>query len=191
MRHRIGGDDHVVGAGVLHQRGAAGVVFFGIQVRAERRREFRCLGHPVGAHRGRRQHQRRAVSGTAQQQGQGLDGLAQAHVVGQAGAQAGVRQARHPGEAFMLIGAQFGVQPLDHRFERGGAGQRGNSFLPNLVAADSCALERGVEPGSGGQGQLEQIMIGTPGGLKVGKLPAQAFTQGQIFAVAECDKAAA
>ncbi len=43
------------------------------------------LGQPVAGYRGRRHDQCRARGRPMQQQGQGLQGLAQAHVVGQAG----------------------------------------------------------------------------------------------------------
>ena len=54
------------------------------------------LGQPVAAHRGGRDHQRRALGAARQQHGQRLQGLAQAHVVGQTGAEAGLRPGAWP-----------------------------------------------------------------------------------------------
>ena len=74
----------------------------------------RKAGHlalPVAHQRGRADHQRRRHVGllpsVVQQQRDGLDRLAQAHVVGQAGAKAPAPQEGQPGEAAHLIGPQL------------------------------------------------------------------------------------
>ena len=71
--------------------------------------EFLDLRRPVGQQRGRR-HQQARRPGVArflhQQQRQHLDGLAEPHVVGQAGAQAEARQQMQPARAGTLVGPQ-------------------------------------------------------------------------------------
>ena len=62
----------------------------------ERRRETLGLGRPIGEQRSRSDDQARpplaAARGERQQQGQHLDGLAEPHVVGKAGAEAETRE---------------------------------------------------------------------------------------------------
>ena len=68
---------------------------------------------PVGHHRGRADQQHRGreacprISFSVQQQRHGLDGLAQAHIIGQAGAQAPVAEEAQPGIAIALVRAQL------------------------------------------------------------------------------------
>ena len=80
----------------------------------QRRREPLDLRLPVGDQRGR--HDEQTGAGLAllfqgEQQGDDLNGLAQAHVVGQAGAQAELRQEVQPAQAAVLVGPQLGAQP--------------------------------------------------------------------------------
>ena len=80
---------------------------------AQARREAGRLLRPVGEQRGRCDQQARGRAFGAfsyQQQSQHLDGLAQTHVVGQAGAQAQTRQQVQPAQADLLIRPQRGVQ---------------------------------------------------------------------------------
>ena len=77
--------------------------------RVQRGGETPDLIQPVQAHRGGRHHQGRTVCGAGQQQGQGLHRLAQAHVIGQAGAHAPMRQSRQPLKAVRLVIPQFGL----------------------------------------------------------------------------------
>ena len=78
------------------------------------------LALPIADHRGRADQQhgglapavffRRGLLGAGDQR-QGLHGLAQAHVVGQAGAQPPAAEEREPGIAARLVGPQRAVQP--------------------------------------------------------------------------------
>ena len=83
---------------------------------------------PVREHARRRHHQRPAAHGA-----QGLERLAEAHVVGEQRGEAGVAQAPEPGDAFFLIVAQCGLQTVG---ERGAAWRRrrgrlaGSRFRP-------------------------------------------------------------
>ena len=70
---------------------------------------------PVVEHRGRTDQQRRsldALPAVLLDGGQGLDRFAQAHVVGQAGAQAPAPQERQPGIAPLLVGTQRPAEPF-------------------------------------------------------------------------------
>ncbi|MNZ87580.1 hypothetical protein D3C78_1064420 [compost metagenome] len=80
------------------------------QVRGEARR----LVLPVGDQAGRHHYQCRAVHAAGfflgQDVGQGLQSLAQAHVVAEDTADAQLTQGLHPAQTLQLIGAQVGVQ---------------------------------------------------------------------------------
>ena len=106
---------------------------------AERRGEARRLRRPVGEQRGRRDDERRAsfarLLAEPQDEGEQLDGLAEPHVVGEAGAEAEFGEEAEPAHADILIGAQSGLQ----RLARIGGGER---FRP------AAAGERLGEPGA-------------------------------------------
>ena len=90
-----------------------GHVRFGIELavravverRAQARPEARDLLAPVEEHAGGRHHQRAPAQGA-----EGLQGLAEAHVVGEHAAQPGVAQEAEPVDARPLVGAQLGAQ---------------------------------------------------------------------------------
>jgi hypothetical protein len=109
--------DHQIGAGELV--GGRGGQALGGNARgmgdqhAERWREAGDLLRPVGEQRCRSDQQARHPAVLAlehHEQGDDLDGLAQAHVIGQAGAQAKTRQQMQPAHADLLVGAQGGPQ---------------------------------------------------------------------------------
>lgn len=80
------------------------------------RREVCGLVQPVGNQAGRHHYHARAVQASgvffAEDVSQGLQGLAQAHVVGQDAAHFQLAQRLHPAQAFELIGPQGRVEPL-------------------------------------------------------------------------------
>ncbi len=139
-------------------------------------REFLDLGRPVAQQRGRRHQQVRLAGGSLhQQQRQHLDGLSQAHVVGQAGAEAETGQQVHPSRAGALVGAQRSVQrgsgigavavPGPQRlqgFLQPGAG--GDAGPVGVVAAGSSPVTRraGQHPHRLGEAQA------VPGGKRLG-----------------------
>ena len=83
--------------------------------RLQARREARDLRRPVGEQRGRRHQQRRLALARPlllqhQQQRQDLDGLAEPHVVGEAGAEPEPGEQMEPLHAGLLIGPQRRLQ---------------------------------------------------------------------------------
>ena len=85
----------------------------------QRRREAGHLGCPVRQERGRGDEQARPPRGVRarvalaideQEEGDHLDGLAEAHVVGQAGAQAQLREEVEPSHAHLLVRPERAVQ---------------------------------------------------------------------------------
>ena len=109
---------------------------------AEVRRELRQLGRPVGDQAGGNDDQRRTVEPCLLvldgDVGNGLRGLAQAHVVGQEAAQPMRAQVLQPGDAVLLVGAQRGLEPGRHvdgrdlrrATELGGVGLDGARIVP-------------------------------------------------------------
>ena len=82
----------------------------------ERRGETRRLRRPVGEKRRGRHEETRApfarLPAEPQQQGEHLDGLAEPHVVGEAGAEAEPGEETKPAHADILIGTQGRLQRL-------------------------------------------------------------------------------
>ncbi|MNS99907.1 hypothetical protein D3C72_1343220 [compost metagenome] len=118
---RVGRDDQVVALDGLGEalafRAARAVVDHDLQVRGE----VPGLALPVADERGgANQEPRPALGGGKllgvrlglEQQGQHLDGLAQAHVVGEAGAEAELAHGRQPGVASFLVRAQGALEVL-------------------------------------------------------------------------------
>ena len=107
----IGGEDQVV-FGDLRERLAP--------ARAVQREHAQVGGEafglvqPVGDQAGRHDHQCRAGQAPGlllqQHEGEGLQRLAQAHVVGEDAAGADFAQRLHPAQALVLVGAQLGVE---------------------------------------------------------------------------------
>ena len=120
--------------------------------------EFLDLGRPVAEQGGRRDQQAGLGGGFLhQQQRQDLDGLSQAHVVGQTGAQAETGQQVQPPRAGALVGAQRAFQ------RRSGIGtvavpgpQRLQGFLQPRAGGDAGPVgvcRGGVVAGDGRAGQ--------------------------------------
>ncbi|MDT4868484.1 hypothetical protein FQZ97_1034490 [compost metagenome] len=78
--------------------------------------EARGFVLPVGDQAGRHDDQRRSVQASglllAEDMRQGLQGFAQAHVVGQHATDLEFAKRLHPGQAVQLVGAQLGLQAL-------------------------------------------------------------------------------
>ena len=85
--------------------------------RLQPRREAFDLRSPIGQQRRRRHQQARLRSGAVlplenQQQREHLNGLAEPHVVGQAGAQTEFREKVQPAHAHLLVGPQHAMQRI-------------------------------------------------------------------------------
>jgi hypothetical protein len=76
------------------------------------------LSLPVAEHRHRAHDQRRTVGRIGQQRGHELSGLAQAHVVGQAGAEPEPTEEGEPADAPLLVGAEPALEALGRRHRR-------------------------------------------------------------------------
>ncbi|MNF47662.1 hypothetical protein D3C84_288690 [compost metagenome] len=108
----IGGEDQIVLGDLREQRLALGAM-------QGQHAQFGCeafgLVLPVGDQTGGHDDQRRAAQATGLPLGedvrQGLQGLAQAHIVGEDAADLQLTQRLHPAQALQLIVAQFGAQP--------------------------------------------------------------------------------
>ena len=162
--------------------------------RFQARREAGDLRRPVGEQRGRRHQQRRLAFAGAllfqhQQQRQHLDGLAEAHVVGEARAESEPGEQMQPLHAGLLIGPQRAVERspgIDARETVGPAqlGQRlreprpGDGLAPVGVALDGARV-----PGNSGARQQahrlaeRQALGGGPplDRLELIERPAQSF----------------
>ena len=114
-KHPVAGNDDGVLAGRLDEFGAplaAGTVMH--QQRQLGREPVRFLA-PVVEHRGRADQQRRPfgpLPAVLLHGGQGLDGLAQAHVVGQTRPQPPAPQERQPGITPHLVRTQRSAEPI-------------------------------------------------------------------------------
>ncbi len=190
LQQAVADHDHVERPRVVDRGGA----FAGTeQLQVQGRREARRLVDPVQAHRGRRHHQRRAVLGAREQQRQRLQRLAQAHVVGQAGAHAPVGQARQPLEAFDLIIAQLGLQggrQLGH--EGGIVGHAFQVSLPGLVGVDVAGVPRQLVQREAGQRMgADAVAVQFAIRAQLRQAPVQLVGQGQVFVLAQGHEAAA
>ena len=174
--HAVGGERHVrplqQPLGVLLQVVAVlPVQHIRVQhQRVELRGELAQLVLPVGEQRGRRHDERGAPverPGGVQmrQPGDDLQGLAQAHVIRQAGAEAGLRHPQQEAHAIHLVGAQ-------------GGGQVGGQLW--LLRAEAELLQRLLQ-GRGGHGAHAVLIrrgnIGQ-GGAVLAEQPAQPSQQG-------------
>jgi hypothetical protein len=90
------------------------------------RREARDFLGPIGHQRGGNHQQARALGAAfaflRQKQGQHLDGLAKAHVIGEAGAEAETREQAQPLHPVSLVGTQ-GRQQRRARVDRRAIGR--------------------------------------------------------------------
>ncbi len=116
----VGGDHQRAGCRRLERRRRAGAVRSVVPYDGQRRRETGDLALPVADHRGRAHEERPPpVLGTrrapVEQEGEELDGLAEPHVVGEAGAEAEVGHLDEPAEAALLVGAERAVEVQRHR----------------------------------------------------------------------------
>ena len=111
--HHIGGQHHCGAlAEPLELRRRTGPRATMVARDTEPRRKPPQLMLPVAQHRGRTDEQRRwaiaaRLGPVMEQQRDDLDGLAQAHVVGEAGAKARLRGLREPGKATLLVGTEL------------------------------------------------------------------------------------
>ena len=120
---RIGAHHHVGARGDVHEAVALRAFQSVVEVHRELRRKARELAVPVAEHAHRRHQERRPdafrlggalgdVLSLRLQQGDQLDGLAEAHVVGQARAHAEALEEREPAHACALVGAQGALESL-------------------------------------------------------------------------------
>ncbi len=107
LHQAVAADHQVEGAEVVQHLLAIALTE---QPHLQRGREAAGLVTPVQADRGGCDDQRRATHGAVKDRGEGLYGLAQSHVVGEAGAGTPGGQAAEPAIAVHLVVAQLGVQ---------------------------------------------------------------------------------
>ena len=110
-RQAVGADNHVVLLGGGHELLTAGAITAVMHHHPQTGGKALDLAFPVADDRGGADDQRRADAvsrrfALVQQQGDSLDGLAQAHVVGQASAQSPLPQESQPGIAAHLVRPQ-------------------------------------------------------------------------------------
>ena len=106
----VGGEDDVAIRGLIHNILTIDIIRDDVGMEA--RGKALDLVAPVGYDAGRSHHQGRPLFGLIQQEGYGLHGLTQAHIVSQTSSGAPHRQTRHPLEALHLIGTQCGFESL-------------------------------------------------------------------------------
>ena len=112
------------------------------------------------------QHQGGTLRRPKEQQRQGLDGLAQPHIVGQAGSHPGVGQPGHPLEPLHLVGPQIAPEGRGHRgIQRRRLPKPGHPVLPGPIRLHAPHL-----------GDQFLQMHGPAGGDP--KLPAPSLPQG-------------
>lgn len=152
----VTGDDQVKGAEIGQLAGPVAAAKGG---QLEGGGKTARLDQPVAADRGGRHHQGRALVGAVEDHGQGLDGLAQTHVVGQTGPEFQVGQPGQPLKPLQLVVTQL-------RLESGGRLRRLGHARANLLQTPT-PLGRGVKladlvgeflHGQGGQGMELQFL---------------------------------
>jgi hypothetical protein len=115
-------------------------------VQAQRGRESLGLAFPVADERCGHDEQGRRAAGClllpTKERGEDLDGFSQAHVVGEAGAEAGAGAEPEPVEPLRLIGPQGGAQSGGRRggFGGGEASQGGGEFVPGAGVGPFAVL---------------------------------------------------
>ena len=190
LQDAVGGEHHIEAAEVREQ-GRPGVRRASVGPRHQGRREAARFRQPVGQHRGRRHHQCGAVLGPKQQQGERLDGLAEAHVVRQAGADAAGRLSRQPPEALRLVRAQVRLQGGWHlRFESGPGAHPLAHGGPVVVGLQLCAFDQ-IFYSQGGEGvQSHGVPCASASQRgEVVQAAAEGLRQGQELAIAERQEA--
>ena len=142
----------------------------------QRRRKSIQFIAPVADHGGGGHDQRRALGCSCRQHCQCLDGLAQAHVVGQAGAAAPIRQTHHPAIAVKLIVAQFHLQIARQRVILGSRAFHPLQLLAEaLIKIEFClGIEQWLQCGSRYRRQFDATAV-------VGQCPQAVETAGQIL----------
>ena len=114
-QHPVAGHDDGVLTGLRNEFGVPPAARTVMHHQRQVGRESGGLLAPVVEHRGRADQQHRsrdAIPAVLLDGGQGLDRFAQAHVVGQAGAQPPAPQERQPGIAPLLVGTQRSAEPF-------------------------------------------------------------------------------
>ena len=108
QQNAIRGHNHITSLGILyHLLTVSGEVEY---LHVQRWSKSFHLSLPVGRHRGWRHHEGGAFVLLQEQEGDGLDGLSQTHIVSQQCTCSPAVQACHPQIAILLIGSQSGVQ---------------------------------------------------------------------------------
>ena len=138
LQQAIAGHHHVEGLqGVEHVGPVAAAEQFDVQGRREALR----LADPVHAHGRGRDDEGGTVRCARQNQCQRLQGLAESHVVGQAGAHAPVRQTRQPLVAGQLVVAQVGLQSAGQLRRKVVEGAQAQQVLaPQFVGLDAARI---------------------------------------------------
>ena len=132
-----GGDDEVTPREVGEVLLAGGAV---VEVDAQARGEALGLAQPVEADGHGGHDELGAARGAVEEDGEGLDGLAETHVVREHGAAGPGEQAGHPREALELVGAEVGAE---------GGGQDGGEGRGGAHAVHALGPERrGVHGGA-------------------------------------------
>ena len=179
LQQGIRGDDHIVFVrGVGHL-----VAVLPVQnQRAQAGAEALRFALPV-AHQANRRNDECRVSQAAcvffdLEVGQGLQGFAQAHVVGQDAVQPRAAQELQPVQALLLVGAQAGVHALgqQHLGQGAAAGELGHQFLQRSGTRPYRAFAQG-RPGAQGlhaahaQAVAQQVVLAIAHQLQQGGQP--------------------
>ena len=167
----VAGDHHVMGRDHLVELLAGRAVRAVVDHHAQLRGEAAGLGGPVAHHGGRRDHERGPGGLVASvldgQEGEQLQGLAQAHVVGEHAAEPVARHPVQPVHTAALVLAQLGVHGLGQLDALGGllgqrsgaADQRGVPVRPgDLDGVLGQRLERQLA--QLGNGDLAGVVLG-------------------------------
>ena len=190
LGHAVGGHEEVERAWIREQGGAGGRRA-DVLPHVQRGRETPRLVHPVRHHRGGRDHQRRALRRTVQQGGQGLHGLAEAHVVRQTRARPPAGEAGQPAVAVHLVGAQLRLQRARHgRLEGLRLGELRAQVKPPSVRLHLGVFEE-VLQGQRGEGIEPHRALRTRRGQarQIVELPAERVREGDELAVLQLQEA--
>src|SRR5690606_26135137 len=98
-------------SGTDHSERPLAVARLGEHDELEVRREPARLAHPRPENRGGRDDEGRAALRAVREERQGLNRFAEAHVVREAGAEAGLGEAREEDEALLLVVAELRAEP--------------------------------------------------------------------------------
>ncbi len=159
----------------------------------EARREASRLLFPPRDDRRRRHDERGPLPRTDKEQGEGLDRLAETHVVGEHTAHAPGREARHPGEAVALIGTEHALERRGHLGLEGA----GRLVARHPGSKSRVSVERGLvvhevrEGVEGRHADEAALACLSSHGVHPLKAPAQCPLDLDVLAVAHGDEAPA